>query len=73
VDRRDDSSSLVFASHHAAAWPVARFLRTEDLLRDAETVAAASSAAPDEFSPPGSYTPLILLNSPTGNPKRKES
>lgn len=72
MDRRDDSSSSAFAPRHVAARPVARFLQTEDSLRDAGRAAAVSSAALDESSPPESCTSLILLNSPmheTGNPK----
>lgn len=72
VDHHGGSSSSVFAPRHVVARPVARFLRTEDSLRDAGRAAAVSSAAPDESSSPESCTLLTLQNSQRheiGNPK----
>lgn len=74
MDHRGGFSSSVFVPHHAATRLVVRFPQTEDSLRDARRDAAASSAAPDEFSFPDSCTPPMLPNFPTreiGNPVNK--
>jgi len=64
VGHRGDSSLSVFAQRRVAVRSAAHFLRIEDLPRDAGRVAAASLAAPDVFSFPGNYTPLMFPNSP---------
>lgn len=62
-----------FELRHVVVRLAERFLRTEDLPRDVKRAGGVSSAAPDESSPPGNYTPSILRNSPTreiGNPNK---
>jgi len=72
VDHLGGFSSSAFALYHAVTRLAVRFLRTEDLLRDAGRAAVVFSVALDESSPLGNCTLLIFLNFPTcetANPK----